>query len=211
MNQPSAGATEPGNARPSANLTETFEWIKGKVEAKAGGNFYYQNWWPDPSEVGEERISGVQLQQSSDKCVFLLTFKRQLLTHNVYNSITKDAFSGCEISSEDDYLETLPVYFLKQAKLITLDRGVPAVGLKFDGKKHNMHWQGSWSRTKCRDAATNRAGRTEPSDMPDDSVAIWLYRNPAEDNEDLAKRVADALNHAAALCANQKPVSKEPF
>jgi len=211
VNNPLAGATTTGGVKPPPDLSQTFEWIKGKVESKAGGASYYQNWWPDPSEVGEEHIVGLQLQQSSDQCVFMFTFKREILTHSVYNSIMKDTQSGCELTSEDDYVETLPVYYLKQAKLITLDRGVPAVDLKFDGKKHKMHWEGSWSRTGCRDASLNRKGTTEAREMLDDFLLIQIYRYPAEDNEDLARRVADAFNHAAALCANQKPVSQEPF
>jgi len=211
MTQPFAGATEPDDARPSPNLSSTFEWIKGKIESKAGGTFDYQNYLPDPSEVGLQKIHGLTLQQSSEKCVFLLTFKRDLLTHSVYNSIMKDTQSGCELTSEEDYVETLPVYYLKQAKLITLDRGVPAVDLKFDGKKHKMHWEGNGSRTGCRDASLNRKGTTEAREMLDDFLLIQFYRYPTEDNEDLARRVADAFNHAAALCANQKPVSQEPF
>ena len=211
VNQPFAGATTTGSVKPSPDLSETFEWVKGKVEAKAGGTFYYQDLWPDPSEVGEEQILGLQLQQSTDKCVFVLTLKRRLLTRSVYNSIMKDTLSGCESTSEDVYVETLPVYNLKQATPITLDRGVPAVDLKFEGRKHKMHWEGNWSRSGCHDASLNRKGTTEPREMMDDFLLIQVYRYPAEDNEDVAKRVADALSHAAALCANQKPVSQEPF
>jgi len=211
LNQSFAGAADPGSVGPSPNLNGTFEWIKGKLESKAGGAFSYQNLWPDPSEVGEEQKVGLQLQQSSDKCVFVLTFKRRLLTRSVYNSIMKDALSGCQTTSEDEYVETLPVYYMKQARPVTLERGIPAVDLKFDGKKHKMHWEGRWSRTGCRDASSNSTGTTNAQDMLDDILDIEFYRYPTEDNEDLARRVAAAFNHAAALCASQKPVSKEPF
>ena len=211
MSSPLARWDRTTGAKTQPDLSETFEWIKGKVEAKGGGDSYYQNWRPDPSEVGEEHIYGLELRQSSDKCVFILTSKRQVLTRSVANSLVGDAFSGCANTTEDDYTDTLPVYYLREASFVTLDRGVPAVKLKFDGKKHEMHWQGSWSRTGCRDASLPTKGTTEAKDVLDDFLFIKFSRYPAEDNEDLARRMANAFNHAAALCANQKPVSQEPF
>lgn len=196
----------------SPNLTETFKWIKDTIEEKAGGIFPYR---PDLGvvlETGEEQKYGLELHQSTDQCVFQFTFKRKIVAHNVDNSLTGDALSGCVKTIEETYSDTLPIYYLKKAELDTKTYGIPTVYLEFDGKKHGMHWVGKSDRTECRDASLNyTSAPRDRQDMIDDFVFIQFHRYPSEDNEDLAKRVADALNHAAAVCASHRPVSKEPF
>jgi hypothetical protein len=198
---------------PSPNLGETFEWIKSKVEEKAGGTFLWQDMLPDPSQIGEERLYDLKLVQSSDECVWTLTSKTAVVAQGrSSSSFMGDSLVGCATAFEDDYSETLPIYYLKEAQLYTDRYGVPAVDLKFDGKKRATHKEGKWARTACRDASWNQSStQRDPQDMVDDFLLIQFYRYRAEDNEDLAKRVASAFNHAAALCANRRPVSKEPF
>jgi hypothetical protein len=211
MSQTFASWAASKGAKPLPNLSETFEWIKSKVETKAGGTFHYQNYFPDPSEVGQEQHYELELHQSDDKCVFLFRFKRKIVTQSVRNSLMGDKFSECVTTSEDQYSEILPIYYLKEAKFYTYSEGVPVVELKFDGKKHTMHWQGESHRTGCRDTSLSVSSSSQPEDMRDDFLIIQFLRYPAEDNGDLAKRVADAFNHAARLCASQRPNSKEPF
>jgi S1-C subfamily serine protease len=194
------------------SLAETFAWIKGKVETKAGGVSADTSHMLAPNEFSRQEIGPIQLLQSDNECVFLLKSKRTISTR--YANPGNDSEwvdTGCEEISEDTYSEVLPISYLKEAKLWVSPDGVPNVDLKFDGKKHLVHSEVSWSRRGCKDTSLNRSGTSKPVDFSDDFDLIEFFQNPTEDNEGLAKRVADAFKHTAELCAGSQPKSNEPF
>ena len=188
----------------SPSLAETFAWIKGKVETKAGGVSPDTSHVLASNEFSGQDIGSMQLLQSGDECVFLLKYQRTISTR--YANPGNDpqwVDTGCEEISVDAYSDVLPISYLMEAKVWISPDGVPSVDLKFDGKKHLVHSEGSWEKRGCKDSSLNRNVPSKPSDFSDDFHLIEFFRNPTEDNEGLAKRVADAFNHAAQLCAAQ--------
>jgi hypothetical protein len=63
----------------------------------------------------------------------------------------------------------------------------------------------------CIDSSRNGNSPDSPNDFRNDFTLLEIYRIPTEDNEGLAKRLADAFKHAAELCAGKQPKSNEPF
>jgi hypothetical protein len=190
----------------SPSLAETFAWIKGKIETNAGGRF--NNDAPvsfNGVHGAMEEDSDVRFFQADDECVFLLERK----------SRTSMPWEPRCVSMEDNYSESLPMYYLKNAEeMLVFQSGVPAVDLKFEGKKVLMHTVRSAVTKGCIDSSRNGVAPASPSDINDfrnDFSVIEIYRIPTEDNEGLAKRLADAFKHAADLCADRKPKSNEPF
>jgi hypothetical protein len=153
-----------------------------------------------------QEVSGVQLFQGEDECVFVLKQKSRDFLH---------IGNGCESTIEDNYSESLPIYYLKDAAgLLVGQAGVPALDLKFEGKRVLMHTVRSVVTKGCTDSSRNGAAPASPSDINDfkhDFALLEIYRIPTEDNEGLAKRLADAFKHAAELCAGKQPKSNEPF
>jgi hypothetical protein len=189
----------------SPTLGETLSWIKSKLEAKAGGVFPDTSHVLDPNEISQQEMSSTQLLPSDDECVLKRKFRRTIRTR------WANSESGCQEMSVDDYLEVLPIAYLKEAKLFVSQDGVPSVDLKFDGNKHLVHSEGSSTRYGCKDSSMNVNSTSKPFDFRSDFDLIDFFRDRTEDNEALAKRVADAFNHAAQLCAAKRPKSNEPF
>jgi S1-C subfamily serine protease len=190
------------NASPS--LSETFAWIKGKVEANAGGRFRNDDPVVENGVHGAiQEVSDVRLLQGEDECVFLLKRK------------SRDSLQlgqGCESTIEDNYSESLPMYYLKDAtEMLVYQADVPAVDLKFEGKKVLMHSVRSAVTKGCIDSSNNGASPDSSNDFRNDFSLLEIYQVPTEDNEHLAERLADAFKHAAELCVGRKPKSNEPF
>jgi len=191
----------------SPNLAETFAWLKVKIETNAGGRFRNDDPVIENGVHGAmQEVSGVQLFQGEDECVFVLKQKSQDSLH---------IGGGCESIIEDNYSESLPMYYLKDAaEMLVYESGVPAVDLKFEGKKVLMHSVRTAVTKGCTDSSRNGAAPASPSDINDfknDFSVLEIYLVPTEDNGNLAERLADAFKHAAALCADRKPKSDEPF
>jgi S1-C subfamily serine protease len=186
----------------SPSLAETFAWIKGKVEANAGGRFRNDDpVFENGVHGAREEVSDVRLLQTEDECVFLLERKSR-------DSIGQ----GCESTIEDDYSQSLPMYYLKEAAEMSVYRaGIPSVDLKFEEKKVLMHSVRSEVTKGCTDSSKNETSPESANDLRNDFTVIEIYRIPTEDNERLAERLADAFKHAAELCAGRKPKSNEPF
>jgi hypothetical protein len=205
--QPFAQWASGKRADASPSLAETFAWIKGKVEANAGGRFRNDDPVIENGVHGAmQEVSGVQLFQGEDECVFVLKQKSRDFLH---------IGDGCESIIEDNYSVSLPMYYLKNAKeMLVFQSGVPAVDLEFEGKKVLLHAVRSAVTKGCIDSSRNGVAPTSPSDINDfrnDFSIIEIYRIPTEDNENLAKRLADAFKHAAVHCAGKQPKSNEPF
>jgi len=205
--QPYAQWVSGKRADAAPSLNDTFAWIKGKIETNAGGRFRND----DPISINGvrgaiEEVSDVRFLQADDECVFLLEQESKTLMPNG---------RGCESTIEDDYSESLPMYYLKDAaEMLVYQTGVPAVDLKFDGKKVLMHSVRSVVTKGCIDSSQNGVAPASPSDINDfknDFSVLEIYRIPTEDNENLAERLAEAFKHAAQLCAGKQPKSNEPF
>jgi S1-C subfamily serine protease len=205
--QPFTQWTSDKGAGGAPSLADTFAWIKGKIETNAGGRFRNDDPVIEDGVHGAmQEVSGVQLFQGKDECVFVLKQKSQDSLH---------IGGGCESIIEDNYSESLPMYYLKDAaEMLVYESGVPAVDLKFEGKKVLMHSVRTAVTKGCTDLSRNGAAPASPRDINDfknDFSVIEIYRIPTEDNENLAERLAEAFKHAAHLCAGRQPKSNEPF
>jgi hypothetical protein len=204
--QPFTQWTSDKGAGGAPSLADTFAWIKGKIETNAGGRFRNDDPVIEDGVHGAmQEVSGVQLFQGKDECVFVLKQKSQDSLH---------IGGGCESIIEDNYSESLPMYYLKDAaEMLVYESGVPAVDLKFEGKKVLMHSVRTAVTKGCTDLSRNGAAPASPRDINDfknDFSVIEIYRIPTEDNENLAERLAGAFKHAAQFCAG-RPKSNEPF
>jgi len=65
-------------------------------------------------------------------------------------------------------------------------------------------------QVKVRTVKTDNTTNAQEASYRTNKVEI-LFGTPNVDNEDLAKRVAKAFEHAVALCRDRKPTSNEPF
>ena len=152
----------------------------------------------------------VQLLRPGNECVFVVSSRSSTLT-DLSRCYKGEVFAGCEETSTDRVSNSLPIYDLKEASVILLPEGTPAVDLKFAGNSVLSHNQREDTIKGCNDPSKNKHLLDNPYDIRENFNFIRLYRFPTEDNEGLAKRLVDAFNHAAELCADRKPKSNEPF
>ena len=191
----------------SPSLSETFAWIKGKVEAKAGGKWTTRDAFCTKDDVDD---GDIHLLQSENECVFVISGRSSTLT-DLSRCYQGNSFAGCDETITDRVSHSLPMYDLKEASVILLPEGTPAVDLQFSGNSVSNHNQREDTIKGCNDPSKNKQSLDAPYVFHNNFEVIRLYKFPSEDNEALAKRLADAFNHAAEICAGRKPKSNEPF